>query len=152
MMQVAGRAGRKGKQGKVLIQTYDEEQSIFSLLKANDCTSFMHQQLQERKLFSYPPFNRMIGITLKHKDQRKLDEIARQLASMMRDSFGNRVLGPEYPPVSRIRNFYHKNLLLKIEHQSSVSEAKNILYAIINNIRNNTYCKSFRFILDVDPV
>jgi primosomal protein N' (replication factor Y) len=151
MMQVSGRAGRKGIQGKVLIQTYDEEQNIFSLLKANDYTSFIDGQLEERKLFRYPPFNRMIGITLKHKDQRKLDKIAHQLALMMRESFGSRVLGPEYPAVSRIRNYYHKNLLLKIEHQSSVSEAKNILNRIVYNIKNNIEYRSIRFILDVDP-
>ena len=152
MMQVAGRAGRKGKQGKVLVQTYDEEHEIFGLLKANDYTSFIRQQVQERKLFSYPPYNRLIGITLKHKNQKKLDETATVLAGLMRKSFDSRVLGPEYPAISRIRNYYQKNLLLKIEHEASISEAKSILDTIIEKIKNHTEYKSVRFILDVDPV
>jgi primosomal protein N' (replication factor Y) len=152
MMQVAGRAGRKGKQGKVLIQTYDEEHEMFSLLKKNDFATFIKQQVEERKLFQYPPYNRLIGITLKHKNQRKLDEAAMQLAIMMRKSFGSRVLGPEYPDIARIRNYYHKNVLLKIEQKGSIAEAKVILNTIIERMQNHSDFKSFRFIIDVDPV
>ena len=152
MMQVAGRAGRKGKQGKVLIQTYDEEHEMFSLLKKNDFATFIKQQVEERKLFQYPPYNRLIGITLKHKNQRKLDEAAMQLAIMMRKSFGSRVLGPEYPAIARIRNYYHKNVLLKIEQKGSIAEAKVILNTIIERMQNHSDFKSFRFIIDVDPV
>ena len=152
MMQVAGRAGRKGKQGKVLVQTYDEEQEMFSLLKAHDYTSFIDKQIEERRLFSYPPFNRLIGITLKHKNQRKLDESSTALVDLMRKSFGTRVLGPEYPAISRIRNYYHKNVLLKIEHKASISVAKSILHTIIEKMKNHSDYKSVRFILDVDPV
>jgi primosomal protein N' (replication factor Y) len=152
MMQVSGRAGRKGKQGQVLVQTYDEEHEMFGLLKANDYTSFIRQQVQERKLFSYPPYNRLIGITLKHKNQRKLDDTATALVGLMRKSFGTRVLGPEYPAISRIRNYYHKNVLLKIEHEASISEAKSILHTIIEKMQNHSDYKAVRFILDVDPV
>ena len=152
MMQVAGRAGRKGKQGQVLVQTYDEEHEIFGLLKANDYAAFIAQQIKERKIFNYPPYNRLIGITLKHKNQRKLDETATTLAELMRKSFGIRVLGPEYPAISRIRNYYHKNILLKIEHEASISEAKNILNTIIEKMQNHSDYKAVRFILDVDPI
>ena len=152
MMQVSGRAGRKGKQGQVLIQTYDEEHEMFGLLKSNDYTSFIRQQIQERKLFSYPPYNRLIGITLKHKNQRKLDETANVLVGLMRKSFAARVLGPEYPAISKIRNYYHKNILLKIENEASISEAKSILYTIIEKMKNHTDYKSVRYINDVDPI
>ena len=152
MMQVSGRAGRKGKQGQVLIQTYDEEHEMFGLLKSNDYTSFIRQQIQERKLFSYPPYNRLIGITLKHKNQRKLDETANVLVGLMRKSFAARVLGPEYPAISKIRNYYHKNILLKIENEASISEAKRILYTIIEKMKNHTDYKSVRYINDVDPI
>ena len=152
MMQVSGRAGRKGKQGQVLIQTYDEEHEMFGLLKSNDYTSFIRQQIQERKLFSYPPYNRLIGITLKHKNQRKLDETANVLVGLMRKSFATRVLGPEYPAISKIRNYYHKNILLKIENEASISEAKSILYTIIEKMKNHTDYKSVRYINDVDPI
>ena len=152
MMQVAGRAGRKGEQGKVLIQTYDVQNEMFALLKANDYLTFIKKQIEERKLFNYPPYNRLIAITLKHKNQPKLDEAAQQLVVLMRKSFGNRVLGPEYPAISRIRNYYHKNVLLKIENNASIAEAKNILNTIIDRMSNHTDFKTTRFILDVDPV
>jgi primosomal protein N' (replication factor Y) len=152
MMQVAGRAGRKGQQGQVLVQTYDEAHEMFGLLKANDYTSFIRQQVQERKLFSYPPYNRLIGITLKHKNQRKLDETANALVGLMRKSFGTRVLGPEYPAIARIRNYYHKNVLLKIEQESSLVEAKYILQTIVGCMQEHPDFKSIRFILDVDPI
>ena len=152
MMQVAGRAGRKGEQGQVLIQTYDEEHEMFALLKANNFGTFIKNQVEERRLFSYPPYNRLIGITLKHKKQRKLDEAAQQLVVMMKKSFGTRVLGPEYPAIARIRNYYHKNVLLKIEQEGSVAEAKKILNTIIERMQNHSDFKSIRFIMDVDPV
>ena len=152
MMQVSGRAGRKGQQGQVLVQTYDEEHDMFGLLKTNDYNSFIRQQVQERKLFSYPPYNRLIGVTLKHKNQRKLDETANALVVLLRKSFGNRVLGPEYPAISRIRNYYHKNVLLKIENEASISKAKSILHKIIEKMKNHPDYKSVRLILDVDPI
>ena len=94
----------------------------------------------------------MIGITLKHKNQRKLDEAALQLAIMMRKSFGSRVLGPEYPAIARIRNYYHKNVLLKIELEGSVVEAKNILQTIIERTQEHPDFKSIRFIINIDPI
>ncbi len=152
MMQVAGRAGRKGKQGQVLIQTYDERHEILKMLKTNDYKTFIKKQINERQLFNYPPYNRLIGIALKHKNKRKLDAAAHHLATMLRNSFGNRVLGPEYPVISRIRNLYHKNLLLKIEKEQSIIKAKMILDNIIERIQNHSEFSSIRFILDVDPV
>ena len=94
----------------------------------------------------------MIGITLKHKKQSKLDETANALVGLIRKSFGARVLGPEYPAISRIRNYYHKNVLLKIENEASISEAKSILNTIIEKMQNHTDYKAVRFILDVDPI
>ncbi|MEC7646038.1 MAG: primosomal protein N' [Bacteroidota bacterium] len=152
MMQVAGRAGRKGKQGKVLIQTYDEGHEMFEMLKSNDYKTFIKKQANERRLFNYPPYNRLIGITLKHKNKIKLDDGALELSIMLRKSFGDRVLGPEYPVISRIRNYYHKNLLLKIEKERSIIKAKIILDTIIQRIQNHSDFTSIRFIIDVDPV
>ena len=152
MIQVAGRAGRKQERGQVLVQTYDEENEIFQLLKENNYASFIVQQIQERKLFNYPPYSRLIRITLKHKNQRKLDAAAAGFVNLLQKSFANRVLGPEYPAISRIRNYYHKDVLLKIEHHGSVSEAKGILQTLLNRIQEHSDFKSIRFILDVDPI
>ena len=152
MMQVSGRAGRKGEQGKVLIQTYDITHEIFDLLKSNDYLIFIKKQIEERRLFNYPPYNRIIAITLKHKKQRKLDIAADILFVLLRKSFGNRVLGPEYPAISRIRNYYHKNILLKIEQEGSHTEAKNILQNIMMRIKKHADFKAIRIIVDIDPV
>ena len=122
------------------------------MLKENDFSTFVKTQFQERKTFDYPPFNRIINISLRHKDQRKLEKGAFIFASMMRKSFEHRVLGPEYPLVSRIRNYYHKNLILKVELTASVIEAKNILTTIIENTKSHIEFKSLRFVVDIDPV
>lgn len=152
MMQVAGRAGRKGNQGKVLIQTYDEDHEIFKMLKEHDYLVFFKRQNEERKQFNYPPYNRLIGITLKHKNQRKLDEAALHLSIMMRKSFDHRVLGPEYPAISRIRNYYHKNILLKIEQEGSIYSAKKILNTIMERFKDHADFRSVKLIIDVDPI
>ena len=152
MMQVAGRAGRKGKQGKVLLQTYDDTHSVIQLLKAHDFKHFYREQIAERKLFNYPPFSRIIGITLKHRDKNKLDKAANQLATQLRKSFGHRVLGPEYPSISRIRNYYHKDILLKIEIEASVKKAKTFLTTIIKRLQEQQNFRSVRIILNVDKI
>ena len=152
MMQVAGRAGRKEKQGKVFLQTYDEKHEVIQLLKIHDLKQFYTKQIAERKLFNYPPFSRLIAITLKHKDKNRLDKASNQLATQLRKSFGYRVLGPEYPAISRIRNYFHKDILLKIEQKESVKKAKTILATIIKNLQEQKDFRSVRIILDVDPV
>ena len=152
MMQVAGRAGRKGKQGKVLLQTYDDTHSVIQLLKAHDFKYFYSEQISERKSFNYPPFSRIIGITLKHRDKNQLDKAANQLATQLRKSFGHRVLGPEYPSISRIRNYYHKDILLKIEVEASVKKAKTFLTTIIEKLQEQKDFRSVRIILDVDKI
>ena len=152
MMQVAGRAGRKGKQGKVLLQTYDDTHSVIQLLKAHDFKCFYSEQISERKSFNYPPFSRIIGITLKHRDKNQLDKAANQLATQLRKSFGHRVLGPEYPSISRIRNYYHKDILLKIEVEASVKKAKTFLTTIIEKLQEQKDFRSVRIILDVDKI
>jgi len=151
MTQVAGRAGRKGKSGKVLIQTFDENNDIFKKLKDNDFYNFVKQQAKERKFFSYPPFSKAITIVVKNKNKSKLDISASILSKMLKGSFGNRVLGPEYPMISRIRNYYQKNIFIKIELESSVKAAKKILNEILENTHKNKYFKSTRIFIDVDP-
>ena len=94
----------------------------------------------------------MVAITLKHKDKNRLDKASNQLATQLRKSFGYRVLGPEYPAISRIRNYFHKDILLKIEQNASVKKAKIILATIIKNLQEQKDFRSVRIILDVDPI
>jgi primosomal protein N' (replication factor Y) (superfamily II helicase) len=151
MSQVAGRAGRKGDRGKVIIQTFDEKHDIIHQVKNHDYTSMCKKQLEERKIFRYPPFCRIISINLQHKNEQKLDNLSSKFAVSLRKSFGNRVLGPESPGVSKIRNYYHKNILLKIETEASVKDAKIILNNLIVKYRDLKDFRSVRINIDVDP-
>ena len=151
MSQVAGRAGRKGDRGKVIIQTFDENHEIIHQVKNHDYSSMCKKQLEERKIFKYPPFCRIISINLQHKNEQKLDNLSSKFAVSLRKSFGNRVLGPESPGVSKIRNYYHKNILLKIETDASITNAKNILFSIIDKYKQLKDFRVLRINIDVDP-
>jgi len=152
MSQVSGRAGRKNKRGKVLIQTTDPSNYIINDVINNDFTHTYQTQIGERQTFGYPPFTRLIQLTLKHKNQALLDQAADHLAVSLRKTFGTRVYGPEYPIVSRISNWYQKNILLKIERQSSLIKAKEL---ILKDIQTLTAHPDFHSVIvqpDVDPM
>jgi primosomal protein N' (replication factor Y) len=151
MSQVSGRAGRKSKRGKVIIQSQNPDHSIIREVIANDYLSMYTNQLLDRKNFNYPPFYRLIEITLIHKDQNMVNASAKALADDMKHHFGNRVLGPEFPIVARIRNLYHKNILLKVERDASVVQAKKILSELLVNFKNSDF-KAVRVQIDVDPM
>jgi primosomal protein N' (replication factor Y) len=151
MSQVAGRAGRKGERGKVIIQTYDENNEIIHQVKNHDYLQMCKKQLEERKIFKYPPYCRIISVNMQHKNENKLDKLSKQFTASLRKSFRNRVLGPESPGVSKIRNYYHKNILLKIETEASVKEAKIILNNLILKYRDLKDFRAVRINMDVDP-
>ena len=150
--QVAGRAGRRETQGKVLIQTWKPEHEILKRIQEHDFEGFFTTELAERKTYNYPPFSRIIHVTLKHEHQSALDPAADALASWLRSAFGDRVLGPEYPPVSRVRNLFQKRMLLKIENEASLSKVKTTLREQIDRFFEANKLKSFRLMIDVDPV
>ena len=150
--QVAGRAGRRNALGKVLVQTWKPGHEILASIKNHDYEGFYKREIQERQAFSYPPFSRIIHVTLKHIDQRALDPAADALASWLRSSFGERVLGPEYPPVARIRNMFQKRMLLKIENEASLSKVKLVLREQTDNFFEVNKLKAFRLVIDVDPL
>ena len=152
MAQVSGRAGRKEKRGKVIIQTHNPEHSIIQEVIANDYIGMYTAQLLDRKNFDYPPFHRLIELTVIHKDQDLVNEAAKDLAAALRKHFGKRVLGPEYPIVSRIRNLYHKNILIKLEREASIVTAKKIITDLLTQFKASSNYKSVRMQVDVDPV
>ncbi|HEX8515565.1 MAG TPA: primosomal protein N' [Bacteroidia bacterium] len=151
MSQVSGRAGRKAKRGKVIIQSQNPEHSIIKEVIANDYLSMYTNQLLDRKNFNYPPYYRLIEITLVNRDLNMVNASAKYLADELKQHFGNRVLGPEFPLVSRIRNLYHKNILLKIERDASALQAKKIISGLLVNFRNSDY-RSVKVQIDVDPM
>ncbi|MCK6648471.1 MAG: primosomal protein N' [Bacteroidia bacterium] len=152
MAQVSGRAGRKNKRGKVIIQTHNPDHSIIQNVWNNDYLSMYTNQLLDRKNFHYPPYYRLIEITLIHKDLDLVNASSKFLADQLKLHFAKRVLGPEFPLVSRIRNLYHKNILLKVEREASVVQVKKILNEMITMFKNDKTFKPVRIQLDVDPM
>lgn len=152
MAQVSGRAGRKSKRGKVIIQTYNPYHSVIRYVVDNNYTAMYESQIAERNTFKYPPVYKLIQLTLKHKNSEILNRSAREFTKNLRKVFGGRILGPEFPVVSKIRNEYLKNILLKIEKEYSVSQAKSLLRTQIENFRNDTDHKGVRIVIDVDPI
>ena len=150
--QVSGRAGRAGKRGQVIIQSSKPQHPILQYVVANDYAGMYFSQLAEREKFKYPPFYRLIRLTLKHKNKDVLHHAAKDLAEYLTQIFGARILGPEIPIISRVQTYYLENILLKIEKQASAQKAKTLLAEAIGNIRQLPAYKSLQVVADVDPV
>jgi len=152
MTQVGGRAGRTGERGQVIIQAAKPEHPILQYVIGNDYAGMYASQLAEREKFRYPPFYRLIRLTLKHKSKEIVHLAAKELAEYLGKIFGRRVLGPETPLISRVQNYYLENILLKIEKQASPQKAKLLLAEAVNNIRQLPAYKSLQVVADVDPM
>lgn len=150
--QVSGRAGRNKKRGKVIIQTGNPYHSVIRYAIENNYIEMYKSQLQERKQFNYPPFHRIISISLRHKEAQLLNEAAWSFTSELRAKLGKRVLGPEYPIVSRVKNLYIKNVLVKIEKDASLKAIKDIIKEKAENLRAQDSFKSVRIVFNVDPI
>ncbi|MGV8878541.1 MAG: replication restart helicase PriA [Sphingobacteriaceae bacterium] len=152
LAQVSGRAGRRGMQGTVIIQTYDPGHRVIRQVIANDYTDLYQTEILERKAFKYPPFYRLIQLDVKHKNPEKLQQQADYLATALRQQFGDRVIGPEFPLVSRIRNYYIKSILLKIEKDGiSIVKVKVALKNILQDFEISPISKGSKVQVDVDP-
>ena len=150
MVQVSGRAGRSKKQGKVMIQTYNPYHQILQQVSTTDYAAMYKEQLQDRWQYHYPPYYRLVKITLKHKDYQKVDAGIIWLAKAMQNVFGEHVLGPSAPAVARIRNQYIKNVMLKIPPKQSLGKTKQELEKIKNTFQAVADFRPIRFITDVD--
>jgi len=150
MLQVSGRAGRTKERGKVLIQTYNPYHKILQQVSTNDYAQMFDEQMNERHNFKYPPIYRLIKITLKHKDYNKVNNGAEWYAKSLKAVFKQYVLGPEFPPVSRIRNQYLKNILVKIPQKQSLSKTKEAIIKINNSFLSVKDFRAVKVILNVD--
>jgi primosomal protein N' (replication factor Y) len=150
MVQVSGRAGRSKKQGNVAIQTYNPFHQILQQVSVTNYAEMYKEQLQERWQYKYPPYYRLIKITLKHKDYSKVDNGVNWLFKALYNSFGEYVLGPTAPAVSRIRNQYIKNIVIKIPPKQNLANTKNHLSKIKNTFEAVNDFRPIRFIIDVD--
>jgi len=151
MVQVAGRAGRLKKQGMVVIQSSYPDHKIIKLVIDHDYDGFYKSEIEERKKFMYPPFYRLIQITLIDKNKSRVNEAAELLASSLRSKLKQRVLGPEFPYISRIRNKHHIHILLKLERSMSPIKVREFIQEKMNEIHSIKEFKYIRIYADVDP-
>ncbi len=150
--QVAGRAGRRKDVGKVFIQTTKPDEPVLKHVRAHDYMAYYNEELEERRKYAYPPFTRIINIYLKNKDAANADMGAVILTKALRDIFGDRVLGPEKPFVSRVALWYIQSIMLKVEAGASMKKVKDILRSVHARLAHLPQIKSSIIYYDVDPV
>lgn len=150
MMQFAGRGGRRDVRGEVIVQTAEPEHPLLRQIAHGDYEGMAREQLAERKAFFYPPYARLIAVTLRHRDGAVLRRGADDLAAAMRAKFSNRVFGPNTPPVDRVRDEYITEILLKIEGGASMSRARMLLRGIMAETLRRAEYKYLTVICNVD--
>ncbi|MCR9173907.1 MAG: primosomal protein N' [bacterium] len=151
MTQVAGRSGRRDKRGKVVVQTGDPDHWVIEKVTRHDFVGFYDAEIIERKNYFYPPYFKVIEITLKHRNENELNRAAEELAKRLKATFKERVLGPEFPVVKRIYNQYLKKITLKIEREANDKKVKERIAFIMDDFFSAPNNKSIRSIIDVDP-
>lgn len=152
MAQVAGRAGRKNKRGRVVLQTKSIDHPIISQVMHNDFEGMVAGQLAERQLFRYPPYYRLVYVYLKHRNEQLLDVMAQTMAAKLRAVFGARVLGPDKPPVARIQTLFIRKIVLKIETNAPMARARQLLVQVQQEMVAEDRFKSLIVYYDVDPM
>lgn len=148
--QVAGRAGRRHKQGKVILQSYTPDYSLIQAIKSYDFSSYYTQQLQERKDFNYPPFVKLLEVTIRHRDKRVSHRAANLYADKIRERFGFDTLGPEEPAISRIKLMYIQKIYIKVGSKYPLQATKNWLLALADALKENEAFKATSFMFDGD--
>jgi primosomal protein N' (replication factor Y) len=152
MSQVAGRAGRRNKRGKVVIQTGNPDHWVVQKVMQHDYDGFAINELVERRNYHYPPFYKLVQFTIKHKNQNLVNEAADYFGKQLRSVFHERVLGPEFPVIPRIQNYYLKEILVKIEQEAPQKKVKERLHELTDQFFSVPRFKSIRLIVNVDPV
>ncbi|MBE6196938.1 MAG: primosomal protein N' [Rikenellaceae bacterium] len=150
LSQVAGRAGRREQRGEVVLQCSDPGHPVIRRLLEGDYEAMARAELAERKAFQYPPYARLIRITMRHTDRELLHRAAVELGHTLRNSFGRRLLGPVTPAIDKIRDEYLVELLLKIESGASSQRARALLRQAISDFRSGGF-KQVTIVCDVDP-
>ncbi len=150
MVQVAGRAGRSEKQGKVIIQTYNPLHNTIQQVTNNDYLGMYKEQLYDRLIYKYPPYFRIIKLSLKHRDFNKLKEASMWLYQVLSQNLGIPVLGPEEPPINRIRNEYIRTIMVKIPQEVSVLGTKKTIQKILNSFESVAAFRAVKVTLNVD--
>jgi primosomal protein N' (replication factor Y) len=151
MSQVAGRAGRREKPGKVVIQSYKPDHWVIRKVMEHDFKALYAVEIADRERFAYPPFYRLIAFSVRHKENDKAHQASVLLANGLKQHFGDRVLGPEAPYVSRINNIYLMNVMLKFERSASPYKVKLKVAEVIKSVMQEGELGGLRVVVDVDP-
>ncbi len=149
--QVSGRAGRRKQRGRVIIQTMDPGHPVIRYIIQQDHEGLYNDQMEERQLFGYPPFKRMIRISFRHKIPSILDGATDLVARDLKQIFSGRVFGPQYPPVRKTHNSFMKQIIIKIEREASFERARELLKGVLDGLSGNEVFRSVRISIDVDP-
>lgn len=152
MAQVAGRAGRRETRGRVILQTKSIDHPIIAQVMANDYESMAEGQLAERQTFHYPPYYRLIYVYLKHRHEDVLGQMAQDMALRLRALFGNRVLGPDKPPVARIQTLFIRKIVLKVENNAPVARVRSLLTDVQRALQEDARFRGGMVYYDVDPM
>lgn len=150
--QVAGRAGRRKEKGSVIIQTVNPDHEVLKYVTSHDYNSYYEAEIADRVKFAYPPFTKIINIYMKNRDALACDRGAVIFTKALRNVFGERVLGPEKPFVSRVATYYLQSIMLKIESGASMKKVKDLLHNILASIALETDIRTSIIYYDVDPV
>ena len=151
LTQVSGRAGRHGRTGQVIIQTFNPQHQVLADVAAGDYRHLYDEQIQERRVFRYPPYYRLVEITLKHRDDAVLNAAATWLAAQLRATFAWRVMGPEHPLVSRVRDLYLKVITLRFERTEPIADAKRVIMQMADDLTKQEGWSGISVHFDVDP-
>jgi primosomal protein N' (replication factor Y) len=150
MTQVSGRSGRSEKQGKVIIQTYNPDHNIIQQVTHNDYAGMYREQLYDRQIYKYPPYFKIVKITLKHRDFDKLKEGATWLYQVISQNLILPVLGPEEPAINRIRNEYIRTIIIKIPISSSIGSTKKVVQKMLNSFDSVSQFRAIKVGVNVD--
>lgn len=152
MAQVAGRAGRKGKQGLVILQTKSPQLPVITQVVRNDCEGLFADQLEERQAFCYPPFCHLIYVFLKHRDDAVVASASMRLGDILRGWFGSRVLGPDKPSVSKVKTLNIRKIMLKLENGIDLAKVRLYLRKAQTMMGQDAKYRSVQIYFDVDPL
>jgi primosomal protein N' (replication factor Y) len=152
MSQVAGRAGRRSRQGTVILQTMNPQLPLIKQVVEADYDAAYHEQMLERRQFAYPPFTRMITVYFKHRQLATIETLAREATIELRQLLGTRVLGPDEPPVGRVQNLFIRRVILKLESRLPIAEIKKQLLEIRRKLLMQKQYAAAHIYFDVDPL
>lgn len=152
MAQVSGRAGRKGKRGLVILQTKSQQLPVIQQVVNNDYTAFFEDQLDERRIFHYPPFNHLVYVFLKHRYEQVANTASMEMGTRMRQWFGNRVLGPDKPAIAKVKSMHIRKLVLKLENGIDIKKARECLHFIQGQMMQDSRYNALQIYFDVDPL